>query len=76
MGANPTTFPTWIRFSNLHTRATVLSLRVEKFSKFAVRRRLSVGANMTFLLTEFGKPFTASGFGNKSFGSQKPAHSI
>lgn len=24
-----------------------------------------VGGNMTFLLTEFGKPFTANGFGNK-----------
>lgn len=24
-----------------------------------------VGTNMTFLLTEFGKPFTANGFGNK-----------
>lgn len=24
-----------------------------------------VGANMTFLLTQFGKPFTANGFGNK-----------
>ncbi|MCW1996601.1 tyrosine-type recombinase/integrase [Bradyrhizobium diazoefficiens] len=24
-----------------------------------------VGANLTFLLTEFGKPFTANGFGNK-----------
>jgi len=25
----------------------------------------NVGTNMTFLLTEFGKPFTANGFGNK-----------
>ncbi|WP_050425792.1 hypothetical protein [Bradyrhizobium tropiciagri] len=24
-----------------------------------------VSSNMTFLLTEFGKPFTANGFGNK-----------
>jgi hypothetical protein len=68
-----------VRMGGQHIRDGALYVRQQKTGAELIipvhadlQAIISETPAMTFLVTEFGKPFTAAGFGQKRLGNQKP----